>query len=92
MALTYTRDGAKAQLDAFDTALRARDWDGAQDALNSYTMIRQQLPLTSSFDGATQVWPDRQTLQEMIASTRETVARTNNAGRRVAVGRTGYGR
>lgn len=92
VALTYTRAGAQTQLDAFDTALKARDWAGAQDALNSYRLIHSQLPQASAADGFSQSYPSPDSLQQMLDDTRAQVARAADRQRRVARGRTSYGR
>lgn len=92
MALTYTRAGAQAQLDAFDTALRAGAWVDAENALSSYLMIRAELPVSQGIDGVSQTWATGETLKDRLEAARKTAARARDNGRRTAVGRTSYGR
>lgn len=91
MALTYTIAGAQAQLDALDTALRARAWSDAYDALGSFRLIRAGLADSGSHDGASLSLPDPDKLADQIDAHRNRINLQTDHGRRLAKARARHG-
>lgn len=87
MALTFTIAGAQSQLDALNTALAARSWSTAYDALNAYRLIRAGLVDSASSDGATLNLPDPDKLADAVDKARARSALQSDTGRRLARGR-----
>lgn len=92
MALTYTEAGAQAQLDAVSTAIAAGDRSTAYSALFNYKLIHQRLAQSAAIDGATLTLPTPDKLREDLDRTFQVASRATDARRRVAYGRTNYGR
>lgn len=91
VALTYTIAGAQAQLDALDTAMRARAWSDAFDALGSYRLIRAGLADSASHDGAALTLPDPDKLADQIDKQRDRINSQIDRGRRLAKARARHG-
>lgn len=92
MALTYTEAGAQGKLDAVSAAIASGDRSSAYAALFDYTLIHQRLAQSAAIDGATLSLPSPDKLQEQLDRTFQVSARNSDARKRIAHGRTGYGR
>ena len=91
MALTFTITGLQAELDAFATALKARDWDTALDEYNDYRLTYAGLFASGSVDGLSLTLPKPSELAEALEDSRATAGQLSSAGRgRFAVARTNF--
>lgn len=66
MALTYTIAGLQSELDAYETARKARDWDTALDEYMDYRSVYYGLFESGGVDGATLKLPKPERLKEEL--------------------------
>ena len=89
MALTYTIAGLKAELDALETARKARDWATAYDEWGDYASVWTALPKTEIMRAKVEL-PEPQALLAGLQATQAAIG-VDSDGRRLIRTRCSHG-
>jgi len=83
VALTYTIAGLRAELDALETARKARNWALAWDEFGDYVSVYAALAAKGSLGDKSYEFPEPEALRKGLEMTQAIIARTTEASRLV---------